>query len=135
MSAGMDEDVERAFRDIYTAIQRHDWEELGRSVTHDAEFVTPESLPWGGTHHGPLGVETFAKRFAEHVDGIWADPDEMISEDDRVVVLGRVSGEARSTGRRFEVPFAHVWGLSDGMPSRFTAYLDTAPILAALDEG
>lgn len=130
----MDEDVEKTFRRIYAAIQRHDWDELSRSVTHDAEFETPESLPWGGTHHGPLGVETFAKLFAEHVEGIWADPDEMIAEDDRIVVLGRVSGEARSTGERFEVPFAHVWSLSDGMPSRLRAYLDTAPILAALRE-
>ena len=130
----MDEDLESTFRGIYAAIQRHDWEDLSRSLTHDVEFVTPETLPWGGTHHGPFGVETFAQSFAEHVDGIWADPDEMISDGDRVVVLGRISGEARATGRRFEVPFAHVWGLSDGMPSRFQAYLDTAAILAAMSE-
>jgi uncharacterized protein len=130
----VDEQVEITFRRIYAAIQRHDWEDLSRSLTHDVEFVTPESLPWGGTHHGPFGVETFAQAFADHVDGIWADPDEMICEDDRVVVLGRISGEVRATGRGFEVPFAHVWGLSDGVPSRFRAYLDTAPIHEALRE-
>jgi uncharacterized protein len=128
----VDEDVENILRSIYTAIQRHDWEELGRNVTHDCEFDLPESLPWGGTHHGHLGVETFAEKFAEHVDGIWADPDEVISDDDRVVVLGRISGDAHATGKHFEVPFAHVWSLSDGMPSRLRAYLDTGPILEAL---
>ncbi len=130
----MDEDVEHTFRRIYTAIQRHDWEDLSRCVTHDAEFDLPESVPWGGRHHGHLGVQTFAEDFADRVDGIWADPDEVIAEDDRVVVLGRISGEARATGVHFEVPFAHVWSLSDGMPFRLRAYLDTAPILAALNE-
>ena len=40
----------------------------------------------------------------------------------------------RASGRAFEVPFAHVWGLSGGMPSSFRGYYDTAPILAALGQ-
>jgi len=47
-------------------------------------------------------------------------------------VLGRLRGRARATGDVFEVHFAHVWTLSDGMPSRCRSYFDTAPVMAAL---
>src|SRR6266511_1437783 len=40
---------------------------------------------------------------------------------------------ARESGQGFEVPFAHVWTLSDGNGSRCRAYFDSAPILAALE--
>jgi ketosteroid isomerase-like protein len=121
-----------SLREIYTAIQRHDAERLSQALAHDIEWILPETVPWGGTHHGHLGVTALVEIFEEHVDGIWADPDELIDAGDRVVVLGRVSGTARSTGEEFEVPFAHVWALTDGVPSRFRGYYDTAPITTAL---
>ena len=127
-----DESIE-TLRRIYTAIQHGDFAELQRSVTHDVEWILPESVPWGGTHHGHLGVEALGEIFRDHVDGIWADPDEfLVADDERVVVLGRVSGRGRSSGARFEVPFAHVWALTEGAPSRCRAYFDTAPITDAL---
>ena len=68
----------------------------------------------------------------DHVEGTWADHDELFDAGDRTVVLGRLRGRARSSGVAFEVPFAHVWGLSDGVPSHFRAFFDTAPITDAL---
>jgi uncharacterized protein len=124
-----------SLRDIYAAIQRHDTDRLSEALAHDIEWTLPESVPWGGTHHGHLGVTAVVEIFEEHVDGLWADPDELIDGDDRVVVLGRVSGTARATGEHFEVPFAHVWTLTDGLPSRFRGYYDTAPVTAALGLG
>ena len=53
-------------------------------------------------------------------------------DDDLILVLGRLMGCGRQTGQSFEVPFAHVWGLSDGMPSSFRGYYDSAPITAVL---
>ena len=44
-----------------------------------------------------------------------------------------MSGRARATGREFEVEFAHVWTMTEGMASRLRAYYDTAPIMAALE--
>ena len=123
-----------ALRDIYAAIQRHDSDRLTEALTHDIEWTLPETVPWGGTHHGHLGVMAVVEIFEEHVDGLWADPDEFIYAGDDIVVLGRVMGSARSTGRDFEVPFAHVWALSDGVPSRFRGYYDAAPIVAALGD-
>jgi len=128
----VDEALIENFRRIYSAVQRGDSAELETSLTHDIEWVLPETVPWGGTHHGPLGVEAVFEIYRDHVDGLWADPDEFLDAGERVVVLGRVGGRARSSGQQFEVPFAHIWGLTDGVPSGFRAYFDTAPIMAAL---
>ena len=122
-----------ALKRIYAAVQAKDTDELSRSVAHDIEWVLPESVPWGGTHHGNLGVESVAELFQEHVEGYWADPEDFIEAGDRVVVLGRISGRGRRSGRDFDLPFAHVWSFADGVPSRFHAYFDATPILAALD--
>jgi uncharacterized protein len=133
VASAVDEALIETFRRIYTSIQHGDSDELTSSLAHDIEFVLPESLPWGGPHHGPLGVAAMVEIYRDHVDGSWADPDEFVEGGDRVVVLGRLTGKARSSGQRFEVPFAHVWGLSEGVPSRLRAYYDSAPITAALE--
>ena len=120
---------------IYTAIQQGDWEEMARSLAHDVEWTLPATLPWGGTHHGHLGVQAITEAFEERYDGLWADPDEFIEDEEgTIVVLGRMLGKAHATGREFELEFAHVWRLTDGVPSSFRGYFDTAPIIAALGE-
>lgn len=72
-------------RRIYAAIEQSDWEELRTNVTHDVEWEEPSSVPWGGTHHGPLGVEAIAQIFSDHVDGHWATPEEFLAAEETVV--------------------------------------------------
>jgi ketosteroid isomerase-like protein len=131
--AGVSEYDIQALRRIYAAITRWDLDELVADVAHDIEWSLPEPLPWGGTRHGHDGIRAFATLFRDHVEGSWADPDDFLDAGDRIVVLGRLRGRARATGEDFEVEFAHVWALSDGMASRCRSYFDTAPILAALE--
>jgi uncharacterized protein len=127
-----DEDIE-AVRRIYAALTRWEVEDLVADVAHDIEWTLPAALPWGGTHHGPDGVRSFARIFRDHVEGPWADPDDFLDAGDRVVVLGRLRGQARESGQEFEVDFAHVWTLTDGIASRAQIYYDSAPINAALE--
>jgi ketosteroid isomerase-like protein len=127
-----DENVQSLLR-VYDALSRWDIDELVKDLAHDIELNLPDSLPWGGTRHGHDGVQAFATVFQDHVEGVWADPDDFLEADDRMVVLGRIRGRARKSGKGFEVPFAHVWTLSDGVASRCRAYFDSAPIIAALE--
>lgn len=126
-----EEDV-KTLRATYSAVQRSDGEELPEHVAHDIEWSLPEAVPWCGTRHGPAGIQAFLEIFHDHVEGSWADPDEFLDAGDRVVVLGRMRGRSRSHGTEFEVAFAHVWGMTDGVPSSLHSYFDTAPILTAL---
>jgi ketosteroid isomerase-like protein len=122
----------QSLRRIYDALSRWDMDEFANDVTHDFEFVLPDTVPWGGTRHGRDGVSAFATIFRDHVEGQWADADDFIDAGDVIVVLGRLRGRVTRTGEEFETHFAHVWTLSDGMPSRCRSYFDTAPVMAAL---
>jgi uncharacterized protein len=122
----------QALQRIYDALSRWDIDEFAGDVTHDFELVLPETVPWGGTRHGRDGVSAYATIFRDHVDGQWADADDFIDAGDVIVVLGRLRGRARATGDEYEVHFAHVWTLSDGVPSRCRSYFDTAQVTAAL---
>ena len=126
------EDVERV-RAVYAAMARHDPDQLAEALTHDVEWTMPAALPWGGTRHGADGIHAMVELFSEYVDGAWADPDDYLDAGDRIVVLGRARGCVKATGAEYEVGFAHVWGLTDGVPSSFRAYLDTAPITSAFE--
>jgi ketosteroid isomerase-like protein len=130
--ACVEDELLQSFRRIYSAIQRGDADELAGNLSHDVEWVLPATVPWGGTHHGPLGIVSFVEAYREHVEGVWADVDEFLDADDRVVAVGRMLGHGRETGKEFEVEFAHVWTITDGVPSAMRAYYDTAPIAAVL---
>ena len=129
----MSKDELRTLRNLYAAIQSQNAVELRGALSHDVELDLPATLPWGGVRHGVDGIETVLEIFLEHVEGSWADVDELLDAGDRIVVLGRARGRARTSGSEFEVPFAHVWGMADGVPAWCRGYLDTGPILAALD--
>ena len=120
-------------RRIYAAFARWDFEDMFRDVSHDFEMSLPDTVPFGGTRHGPGGVRSFVRLFQDHVEGGFADPDDFLEASDRIVVLGRIRGRGRQTGRDFEVPFVHVWTTSDGIPSRLYSFFDSAPITSALD--
>ena len=125
-------EIER-LKELYTVFQRREPEQLARLVAHDMEFEMPEGIPWGGVHHGQDGMAAVAGILTEHIEGEWADPEEFIEADGRIVVLGRELGTVKATGVSFEVEFAHVWGMAEGVPNRFRGYFDTAPITAALN--
>jgi ketosteroid isomerase-like protein len=48
------------------------------------------------------------------------------------VVLGHHRGVNATVVQAFEVPFAHVWTMKDGLAIRFRSYVDTALLRGAL---
>jgi ketosteroid isomerase-like protein len=122
----------KAVQRIYAAFARWDVDEMLSDVSHDFELTLPDPVPFGGTRHGRSGVRAFARLFQDHFEGGFADPDDYLEAGDRLVVLGRLRGRARETGREYEVPFAHVWAFSDGVPCRCRSYFDSSPVVAAL---
>jgi ketosteroid isomerase-like protein len=121
-----------AVRDAYDAFDRHDVDGLLGLLAHNVAWHAPETLPWGGTRHGRDGVVTYFELLDEHVEDGWGDPDEYFDAGERVIVLGRLRGRARATGREFEARFAHVWDLQDGVAITFDSIVDSGAVLAAL---
>lgn len=128
----MSEHEMKRLRRVYAAFERWDFDQLEESVSHDMELILPDAVPFGGRRHGHDGIRSFARLFQDHLDAGFAEPDDFLDAGDRIVVVGRIRGRSKKTGRDFEVPFAHVWGFSDGVPSECRSYFDTAPVNAAL---
>ena len=93
----MSKDELRTLRNLYAAIQSQNAVELRGALSHDVELDLPATLPWGGVRHGVDGIETVLEIFLEHVEGSWADVDELLDAGDRIVVLGRARGRARTS--------------------------------------
>jgi uncharacterized protein len=115
-------------RRSYEAFARHDMDAVLADMDDDIEWHQAQGLPHGGTYHGLVEVR---RNIFDPLDRDWweefaADPEEFVDGGDQVVVLGRYRGVAKGTGKVLDVPFVHVWTLSDRRAVRFRQFLDTA---------
>ena len=115
---------------IYEAFGKGDMEALKELFAEDAEWVSSEELPGGGTIKGR---DAIIAGFGE-VAGSWAqfsvEPAQYIDGGDGVTVRGtqRATGKAGS----FECPYAHLMRFADGKLARAEFYTDSAKAKAAL---
>ncbi|HZO49189.1 MAG TPA: nuclear transport factor 2 family protein [Gaiellaceae bacterium] len=121
-------------RRSYEAFARGDLDGVLADMADDIEWHQAQGLPHGGLYRGLAEVR---RHVFDPLDRDWwtefaAEPHEFVDGGDQVVVLGRYRGVARGTGKRLDVPFAHVWTLRDGKAVRFRQFLDTAGWVEAL---
>ena len=111
----------------YAAFQRGDIPAVLALLADDVEFVLhyPENPTLGGWYRGRAAVAQFFQRLGKEMEFTLFSPDEFIASGDRVVVLGRQAGRARSTGRHGELQWVHVYTVRDGKVSRFDEFLDS----------
>lgn len=115
----------------YAAYARRDLPAILALLDPDVELVQTPLLPWGGAHRGSAGAQAFFGRIAQLTDAT-PEPAAFIPAGDDVVVVGRLRGTARATGRPLDLDFAHVVTVRGGRFVRFAAYIDTPAMLAAL---
>lgn len=115
-------------RNLYAAFARRDLPALLDVFHPDIEWVEPAgSGRFAGTRVG--NVTTLGEvlmRLPEDAREFQPEPDEFLDAGDNVVVLGHHRGVMASTDEPFEIPFAHVWTMRDGLAVRFRSYVDTA---------
>ncbi|MDX1418723.1 MAG: nuclear transport factor 2 family protein [Rubricoccaceae bacterium] len=91
-------------------------------------WTDAEGYPYAGTYVGPDAlVQGLIARIGAEWDDYAVVPNAFVADGDRVVVLGDYSGTYKATGRSVEVPFAHVWQLTDGKVVRFRQFTDGPP--------
>jgi ketosteroid isomerase-like protein len=93
-----------------------------------------EGLAHGGVYHGLPAVKAAV---FDPIDASWwvdfdAVPSELMAGDDHVVAIGRYTARSKATGKRLDVPFAHVWKFANGKAVRFHQFTDTRSWVAAL---
>jgi ketosteroid isomerase-like protein len=115
-------------QESYRLFQNGDIQGILERCHDDAEWLSPDSdvMPFAGSFHGKPGIAEFFSKLDATLQAVRFEPREFIAEGDKVVVLGQASWHAKPTGRRFDVPWVHVFTMRDGKVARFEAFTDTA---------
>lgn len=115
----------------YDSYARRDLPVILNLLSPEIEIHQTTAIPWGGTYRGYDGAREFFRKLNEFTDAS-PTPDEFFAAGDEVIVIGRLRGRTRASGRSFDVRVVHIWTVRERRVVRFAAYIDTPAMLAAL---
>lgn len=118
-------------RRLYEALETRDHPTLFSLLSPKIQVTHSPGLPWGGTFRGHDGATVFLERMAAYVTSYVAI-ERILDAGDHVAVTGRIYGATRRSGRRFDVPFVHLWHLEEGGVVRLQVVLDLPAFQVAL---
>jgi ketosteroid isomerase-like protein len=109
------------------------WEELEHVLADDFVIVEPQSLPYGGEHHGIAGYIALMKTIGDLFELAFA-PEAVDAIDESTVLLRmRVTFAHRKSGRSVTLPVLELLRVHGGRVKRSEVYLgDTAALLETL---
>lgn len=119
---------------IYGAFLRGDIPAILDKLSDNIEWkvATPmDGLPTFGTFKGKSGVQQFFQNVAEFVDFKVFDPNEYISQYDKVIAFVHSEATIKGTGKPVSQDIVMVWTVQDGKVTKFRGYEDTAAVQAA----
>jgi ketosteroid isomerase-like protein len=94
--------------------------------------TTTSAIPRGGRHSGVEGAASFIKALTSSLDFEVFEPRQFIAAGDNVTILGRTLALVKSTGKKFDSEWAHVFTIKGGKIERFQEFYDTAAIVDAI---
>jgi ketosteroid isomerase-like protein len=122
---GQNADIVRTAWDAFLAA---DIEGAAATTADDAEIVIPETLPWGGTYHGPDGLKEMIMKLLGTVAEARPQPNAFLEAEDNQVVTP-VTGWLRSkSGKELTESALWLYTIRDGKVSRAEFFSDTAGI-------
>jgi ketosteroid isomerase-like protein len=128
----------RLVEDVYASYQRGDIAALLNQLTEDVSWFVPgpkEVVPFLGQRQGKDQVKQFFLLLADSQEPEQFEPRELIAQGDQVVSLGHYRWRVKSTGRKFEADFAHVFTVRNGKVAQFHEYTDTLAAVNAYTTG
>jgi uncharacterized protein len=128
----MAQDNVDVIQSAWDAFGRGDIDKATSVADPSAEFVAPESLPWGGTYHGPEGFRELLANIVSNFDKFEAKPEKVLgADDDHVVVVVRLVARTKS-GQDVEGEAVWLYKMRNGQVVRGDAFTDTAKMREAL---
>ena len=118
----------------YEAWDAEDEQALRALVDEHATAYQSETIPWGAVAEGREAFVRYALNVKQQLDAS-ASVDTLFRCGPDVIALGRSAGSVKATGGHFDLGFAHVWTVRDGLVQRFVAYVDTDALAPALEPG
>lgn len=118
-------------RSIYRGFAEGNVAAVLGAMSPEIVWMEAENFPYAdrNPYRGPDAVAAgvFARCVGEW-NGFAVKMDDLVDGGDRVVALGRYSGEHKETGRRMNAQAVHVWTLRDGKVVAFQQYIDTLDV-------
>lgn len=111
-------------REFYAAIAASDTQKMIGLMSSDIEWISV--VDFDVQSRGP--EEVMKKVFVplmQEWESFSPDPSDFHIEGSTVVSLGRFACVHRATGKRADLPYAHVWNVRDGKIERHRQYIDT----------
>jgi uncharacterized protein len=102
-------------------------------MSPNIEFYQTEELPWGGHYRGFDESKVFFSKYSPLIDSS-AEISHYIQAGDRTVAIGKTSGIAKQTGKKFSCNLAHIWIVKEKKIVRLEVYIDTDVMQTALRE-
>ncbi len=93
-----------------------------------------EDIPWGGARKGHPGALSFFGSLDANLNFEIFEPLQFAAEGALVFVRGRTVAQVKSTGRKFDSEWVHVFTFADDKVIRFQEFYDTAAIISALSK-
>ena len=118
---------------LYQSIFARDWE-VAKSILSPSVVVRePDSLPYGGDHHGHEGFVNLMKDVAAHWERLRPREFVYTASGDIVHMETTLVGTARATGKAVQLPFLESWTFENGLIVRgIIYYFDTHLVREAL---
>lgn len=99
---------------------------------NDIEWITMDGMPNGGRYVGIKSVfEEYFPKMLSNFKEFHAQPNEFLSVEDKVIVFGIYYGES-NLGKKFYVPFCHVYTIQNNKILQFKQFTDTQKIQESL---
>jgi uncharacterized protein len=129
----MSQENVQAAQEAYKAFGKGDIATAVAGMDENAEWVTSDELPLGGTLHGREEIAQAFARIPEYFDEFSVEPDEFIDAGDVVIVHGMQHARAKETGESFDSAYVQLLRMRDGKTIRGEFYGDSAKALHALE--
>ena len=111
-------------RDFYAAIAAGDTEKMAGLMAADIEWISVVDFNVQDRSPEEVLKKVFAPLMQEW-ESFSPEPSEFHVEGSTVVSLGRFACVHRATGKRADLPYAHVWNIRDSKIARHRQYMDT----------
>jgi ketosteroid isomerase-like protein len=110
----------------YEAFNRGDVQGALEFIHPDVEVHTGSELPDPQVYRSREGFLDNIREWSDIFEELRYEPEEIVENGDRLIVIVRVSGRGRGSGAGFEQRQAHVWTIRQEKAVRLEFYLDRA---------
>src|SRR5689334_22368382 len=107
---------------------------LQKALAPQAQWTEAQGFPYAGTY---TGFEEIAYNVFRRLGGEWIDYkvtiEDYVASGDQVVAYGTYTGTYKATNKAFRSRVAHVWKLKNGKIESFEQFVDSVPVVAAMN--